>query len=85
MQRRITKGFEIFEYYANNQWDFENKNHVFIKGILNPREKKIYKIDREGLELEQYFTDCTHAARLYILNESDESLPAARRHMKVYV
>lgn len=83
VQRRIAKGFEIFEYYANNQWDFENKNHAFIKTILNPREKVIYKIDREGLDLEQYFTDCTHAARLYILNESDETLPAARRHMKV--
>lgn len=33
----------------------------------------------------EYFEHCIHAARLYILKESDETIPAARRHMKVYV
>lgn len=83
VQRRITKGFEIFEYYANNQWDFENKNADVIRNMLNETERKIFKIDRDDLDLEEYFTNCTHAARLYILNETDDTLPAARRHMKV--
>lgn len=51
--------------------------------MLNETEKKIFKIDRDDLDLEEYFTNCTHAARLYILNETDDTLPAARRHMKV--
>lgn len=33
----------------------------------------------------EYFEHCIHAARLYILKESDETIPAAKRHMKVYV
>lgn len=35
------------------------------------------------IDLYEYFEHCIHAARLYILKESDESIPAARRHMKM--
>lgn len=50
---------------------------------MNPREKKKYKVDGDGLDMVEYFTDCTHAARLYILNEPDDTIPQARRHMKM--
>lgn len=50
---------------------------------MNKRERALYKVDADGVDLEQYFTDCIHAARLYILNEPDDTLPAARRHMRV--
>lgn len=35
------------------------------------------------INLNNYFEDCIRAARLYILNEPDSTIPAARRHMKV--
>lgn len=37
------------------------------------------------IDMYEYFEHCIHAARLYILKEGDETIPAARRHMKVYV
>ncbi|XP_066255909.1 fatty acyl-CoA reductase 1 [Euwallacea similis] len=84
VQKRVWKGFEVFEYYANNQWDFDNNESLAVRDkMLNPRERKVYKLDGEGINYMDYFTKCTHAARLYILNESDDTLPAARRHMKV--
>lgn len=42
------KGFEVFEYYANNQWDFVNEHASYVRGIMNPLERKIYKIDGDG-------------------------------------
>lgn len=33
----------------------------------------------------EHFEDCIHGARLYILKEPDDTIPAARRHMKMYV
>ncbi|XP_044738347.1 putative fatty acyl-CoA reductase CG5065 [Chrysoperla carnea] len=83
VQRRVNKGFEVFEYYANNTWEFSNENGLAIRAMLNPRERQLYKIDGDGVDLEAYFTDCIHAARLYILKETDDTIPAARRHMKV--
>ncbi|XP_026472331.1 putative fatty acyl-CoA reductase CG5065 [Ctenocephalides felis] len=83
VQRRIMKGFEVFEYYANNQWDFVNEHASYVRGIMNPLERKIYKIDGDGLDLMDYFEACIHCSRLYVLNETDDTLPAARRHMRV--
>ncbi|KAF7274014.1 hypothetical protein GWI33_013304 [Rhynchophorus ferrugineus] len=83
VQKRIQKGFDVFEYYANNQWDFDNEESLLAREMMNPLEREKYKIDGEGIDYYEYFTDCTRAARLYILNEPDDTLPAARRHMKV--
>ncbi|KAL1502675.1 hypothetical protein ABEB36_007788 [Hypothenemus hampei] len=84
VQKRIWKGFEVFEYYANNQWDFDNEESLNIRDqLLNPRERILYKLDGEGIDYFEYFYHCVHAARLYILKETDDTLPAARRHMFV--
>ncbi|XP_074109609.1 putative fatty acyl-CoA reductase CG5065 [Cotesia typhae] len=83
VHRRIQKGFEVFEYYANNQWDFENGSIDIIRSKFNDRERINYKLDGDGLDLDDYFEACIRAARVYILNEPPETIPAARRHMAV--
>lgn len=83
VQKRISKGFEVFEYYANNQWDFKNEETLKARKLMNPLERKIYKVDGDGIDYFDYFLNCVHCTRLYILKEPDESLPAARRHMKM--
>ncbi|BES94747.1 Male sterility protein [Nesidiocoris tenuis] len=83
IQDRISKGFEVFEYYANNQWDFNNDNLRSIRHKMNPREKIDYKLDGDGMDLQMYFRDCILAARKYILKEAPETIPRARQHMKM--
>ncbi|GLH03062.1 Fatty acyl-CoA reductase [Gryllus bimaculatus] len=83
VHRRILKGFEVFEYYANNQWDFKNDLVVDIRKCLNARERSEFIIDGDDMDLEQYFEDCVKAARVYILKEMPETLPGARRHLKI--
>ncbi|KAJ8956248.1 hypothetical protein NQ318_014980 [Aromia moschata] len=83
VQKRITRGFEVFEYYANNQWDFVNDESLNARENLNPRERQTYKVDGDGINYHDYFTNCVHCARLYILNEPDDTIPAAKRHMIV--
>lgn len=118
VQRRIQKGFDVFEYYANNQWDFDNSNVLYMRTIINKTEAVRYAIEDKRelnhlsdsillvthstfnwksvvrvflfvlflfteIDMYEYFEHCIHAARLYILKESDDTIPAARRHMKV--
>ncbi|XP_063392484.1 fatty acyl-CoA reductase 1-like isoform X2 [Cydia fagiglandana] len=83
VQRRINKGFEVFEYYTNNQWDFQSDIAQTLRKDLNPRERQDYKVDAIGLDISRYFEDCILSARRYILKETDDTIPAARRHMKV--
>ncbi|XP_048488006.1 fatty acyl-CoA reductase 1 isoform X2 [Plutella xylostella] len=83
VQRRISKGFEVFEYYTNNQWDFKSDIAQTVRQRLNTRERRDYKVDAIGLDISKYFEDCIRSARIFILKEYDHTLPAARRHMKV--
>lgn len=83
VQRRILKGYEVFEYYTNKQWDFDNAETLKSRKLMNKKEKEIYRVDGEGMNYEEYFYAAIHSARLYILNESDESIPAAKTHMRM--
>jgi len=51
--------------------------------LMNNKERRTYVIEKIELDLIDYFTNCVLCARRLILKESDESIPAARRHMKV--
>jgi fatty acyl-CoA reductase len=73
----------MFEYYTNKQWHFKNEFADAVRKRMNERERKDFKIDGNDLDINQYILDAVHAARLYILNEPPETLPAARRHIKV--
>lgn len=66
-----------------NQWDFSNEGVLYLRSQINALEKKKYKIDAVGVDIKDYFEHCIRAARLYILKETDDTLPAARRHMKM--
>ncbi|CAK1589999.1 unnamed protein product [Parnassius mnemosyne] len=83
VHRRISKGFDVFEYYTNNQWDFQSDACQRLRVHLNAREKEDYKIDAIGVDIPNYFEDCVRAARVYILKETDDTIPAAKRHMKI--
>ncbi|XP_038219899.1 putative fatty acyl-CoA reductase CG5065 [Zerene cesonia] len=83
VHKRISKGFDVFEYYTNNQWDFKSDIAQRVRERLNVRERRDYKVDAVGLDISKYFEDCIRAARVFILKEYDDTLPAARRHMKI--
>jgi fatty acyl-CoA reductase len=83
IHRRIQKGFEVFEYYANNQWDFVNENVIELRTKLNGKEKVLYQIHGDDMDLDAYFEACVRSARVFILHEPPETLPAARRHMRI--
>lgn len=85
VQNRISKGFEVFEYYANNVWNFDNSNAVALRRRMNNLERRNFVIEKINLDLVDYFTNCTLCARRLILNEPDDTIPAARTHMKMYV
>ncbi|XP_068623501.1 fatty acyl-CoA reductase 1-like [Battus philenor] len=83
VHRRISKGFDVFEYYTNNQWDFKSDAGQRVRKNLNAREKEDYKFDAVGVNISNYFEDCIRAARVYMLKETDDTIPAAKRHMKI--
>jgi alcohol-forming fatty acyl-CoA reductase len=83
VHERIAKGMEVLQYYANNQWDFDNKHAIRIRAKLNNLEKKLYKCDAEGVDINKYFENCVLGSRRYLLKQTDDRIPAAQRMMKL--
>lgn len=81
VQRRVAKGFEVLEYYANNEWTFNNEETLACRKLMNSTEKQKYKLDTEGFDFEEYLVNCVLSIRRYMLNEPDDTIPASRRHM----
>ncbi|KAB0791638.1 hypothetical protein PPYR_03438 [Photinus pyralis] len=83
IQQRITRGSDMLEYYANNRWEFKRDGLLAVRDSLTQREMELYKLNEQGMDLDEYLYNCTHAARLYMFNEGDETIPAAKRHMAI--
>ncbi|XP_044260169.1 fatty acyl-CoA reductase 1-like [Tribolium madens] len=83
IQRRIQKGNDVFEYYTNRAWNFSNMKADEIRKSMNEIEKKVYKVDGKGFDLRDYLKKCIWCVRRNNLKEPDETVPAAKRHMKV--
>uniref|UniRef100_T1PI92 Fatty acyl-CoA reductase n=1 Tax=Musca domestica TaxID=7370 RepID=T1PI92_MUSDO len=83
VQKRIQNGFSVFEYYANNVWNFDNQEAIKLRQIMNNRERMTYCIEKTEVDLYEYFTNCLLCARRLILKETDDTIPAAKRHMRV--
>lgn len=80
---RILKGAEMIEYYTTKAWDFDTSNLELLRKQLNSKESEIYVLKSDHIDLEDYLEKAGLFARRYILKESDDMLPAARRNMKM--
>lgn len=74
---------EVFEYYTNHVWDFDNAHILRLRTILTEQEQDKYRIDGQNVDIPEYFFHCVKAARRFILKETDDTIPAAKRHMKM--
>ncbi|XP_026331129.1 putative fatty acyl-CoA reductase CG5065 [Hyposmocoma kahamanoa] len=83
VQRRLTKGRELFEFYTNSQWYFKSDFGQLVRMRLNARELKEYKVDTTDANIPKYLEECAMVARRYLLKQSDDTLPAARRHLRI--
>lgn len=83
VQKRLSAGMNVLGYYICNKWDFSNEGVFYLRSILNETERVKYSIEITDLDVKKYFTDTMLAMRRYVFNESDETLPRARKVIKV--
>lgn len=83
VQKRITKGLEVICYYANGTWNFDNTKLIELRKLMNNRERLTYPIEVSEFDLIDYFVDCAMCARRFMLKQTDDTIPAAKRHLKM--
>lgn len=74
---------EVLQYYANNQWDFDNKHAIIIRARMTEYELTKYKVDAKNVDIYKYFENCILGGRRYLLKQTDDMIPAAKRMMTV--
>lgn len=82
-QMRILKGTEMFEFYTTKAWDFETKNLLSVRNLLNEKELKNFFIKPGSIDIRDYLVKCMLSCRRHILKETDDMIPAAKRNMKI--
>ncbi|XP_012234937.2 putative fatty acyl-CoA reductase CG5065 isoform X2 [Linepithema humile] len=84
LQKRISAGLEVLQYFTTRKWIFYNNKITTIFDELSPEDKKLFRtyIDSNSDKIE-YTKNCILGARQYCLKEDLSSLPRARRHQKI--
>ncbi|XP_076664256.1 putative fatty acyl-CoA reductase CG5065 [Andrena cerasifolii] len=80
IQRRISDGLEVLQYFTTREWVFHNTNLLIMWGELSPKDKEIFPIDFLVIDDVQYIKRCILGARQYCMKENLSTLPKARRH-----
>ncbi|CAG9854648.1 unnamed protein product [Phyllotreta striolata] len=83
VQMRIRKGGDMFEYFTTKNWSFETTNLETVREKLTDHERKSYMVKVEKIDMKKYLTQCMLACRRNYLKETDDTLPAAKRNMKI--
>ena len=78
LQSRITKGLLSMEHYQQHQYNFDNKQLLYLRKLLNEKEQENYQIQVTGLSTIQYLTNTKMGARKYVLRDNNQTLGKAR-------
>ncbi|XP_037955528.1 putative fatty acyl-CoA reductase CG5065 [Teleopsis dalmanni] len=84
VQNRVQIGLEVLQFFTMRAWDFKSTGYASLWNILSEADQKIFNMNMDPTEdIEMYMVSCVQGGRQYLLKESPESLPRARRQLKL--
>lgn len=83
VQKRISDGLEVLQYFTTREWVFHNTNLLILWGDMSPKDKEIFPIDFLTIDEMEYIKHVVLGARQYCMKENLSSLPRARMHQKM--
>lgn len=81
--KKIRKYLDVIAYFAQKNWNFRSDNVFKLRKSLSERDRELFDFDIGGVEWEQFITDGILGGRTYLLKESLDTLPQARRKMRL--
>ncbi|XP_071879152.1 putative fatty acyl-CoA reductase CG5065 [Bombus fervidus] len=83
IQRRISVGLEVLQYFTMREWTFHNSNLLIMRQEMSPKDQEIFPIDFSTIDHAEYIKTCVLGARQYCMKENLSTLPNARRHQAI--
>nr|XP_033320820.1 putative fatty acyl-CoA reductase CG5065 [Megalopta genalis] len=83
IQKRISDGLDVLQYFTTKEWVFHNTNLLIMWGEMSPKDKEIFPVDFLVIDIEDYMKWCILGARQYCMKENLSTIPKARRHQAI--
>lgn len=85
VQKRISQGLKILQYYTTRKWTFQNDNFKKLTKEMNDIDKEKFSCDMSKINHKDYFRNYVFGIRKFIIKEKPEQLPKARSMLRKYV
>ncbi|XP_014371686.2 putative fatty acyl-CoA reductase CG5065 [Papilio machaon] len=79
VQKRISHGLSVLQYYTTKEWHFKNTNFLSLQKRISKEENDVFYTDVSALDEEEYLKDYVLGARHYVLKEDPNNMPRARK------
>ncbi|XP_033230717.1 putative fatty acyl-CoA reductase CG5065 [Belonocnema kinseyi] len=83
IQKRISDGLEVLQYFTTREWVFHNTNLLTLWGDMSSKDKQLFPIDFLSIDQMEYVKNVILGARQYCMKENLSTLPRARIHQRV--
>jgi fatty acyl-CoA reductase len=82
VQKRISHGLKVLQYYTSRKWDFKNDNFQSLYKELNDVDKKKFNFNFVEVQFKDFIRNYILGIRKYILKEKPEDLQKARNNLR---
>lgn len=82
VQKRISHGLKVLQYYTSRKWIFKNNNLQSLYNELSEVDKKKFSFNFREVPFKEYIRNYALGIRKYILKEKPEDLQKARNNMR---
>uniref|UniRef100_A0A1A9WT59 Fatty acyl-CoA reductase n=1 Tax=Glossina brevipalpis TaxID=37001 RepID=A0A1A9WT59_9MUSC len=82
VQNKISTGLKLLQYYTTKDWTFKNEIFRQQYNKLNRIDQHIFNMDVTYIHWEHYIRNYINGVRIYIMGESEATLPQAKRNLR---
>ncbi|XP_014242270.1 putative fatty acyl-CoA reductase CG5065 [Cimex lectularius] len=83
VQNRILLGLKLLQYFTMRNWHFEADNFMNLSNLLDEKEREIFFTSNVDVDLDTYLKNFILGSKIYCLKEPIETMPRARKYMKM--
>ncbi|CAH0713004.1 unnamed protein product, partial [Brenthis ino] len=83
VQKRISHGLSVLQYYTTKEWHFRNTNFLSLQKRISEEENETFYTDVSKVVPDMYLRDYVIGTRHYVLKEDPSTLPRARKLIKI--
>ncbi|XP_047038744.1 putative fatty acyl-CoA reductase CG5065 [Helicoverpa zea] len=83
LQKRISHGLNVLQYYTTKEWHFRNDNYKSLRTRITSQENDTFYTDPSQLDPDEYLKNYVLGTRQFCCKEDPANLPRARKLHKI--